>query len=282
MGTMSRFDPMIFLLKKTARSFRDAVFPPRCLACRSFFVRSDHEIPDAAAPFGTGVDAIRQGLSPFLCDECLAGVRAVESPLCPRCGMMFRERVSDDHLCGTCLTEPGRLSMARAFGVYERSLMQVVRAFKYRGKIQLARPLGRLLFQAYQACYGTGHGPDLIMPVPLHKRRFRQRGFNQAFLMLKEWPGRLDLCQPEQSPRIVRDGLLRTRKTKPQAGLDKKSRKTNIKGAFALSPCCDVKGRHVLLVDDVYTTGATADECARVLLGGGASRVDILTVARAL
>ena len=281
---MSRIDPMICFLKKTVRSFRDAVFPPRCLACRSFFVRSEHGIPDAAEPFGTGVDAIRQGLSPFLCDECLVGVRAVESPLCPRCGMMFRERVSDDHLCGTCLTEPGRLSMARAFGVYERSLMQVIRAFKYRGKVQLARPLGRLLFQAYQACYGTGQrqGPDLILPVPLHRRRFRQRGFNQAFLMLKEWPGRLDARQPDQAPRIVRDGLLRTRKTKPQAGLDKKSRKTNIKGAFALSSGCDVKGRHVLLVDDVYTTGATADECARVLVGGGAIRVDILTVARAL
>lgn len=276
-------------LKRIYSAIRNAVFPTRCMACRSLFVRKEQETAGALDLVGEGFAETDKGafnrlMSPFLCDGCLAGFAAIESPLCPRCGMMFRERVSDDHLCGECLTDPKRVNFARALGVYDRSLMHVIRAFKYRGKTQLARPLGQLLFLLYRRCYGAVEGsnqpPDMILPVPLHKKRLRERGFNQAYLLMREWPKLFLGIHPDSQPAIARDGFVRTRWTKPQAGLDKKNRRANIKGAFALSPDCDVKGKHILLVDDVYTTGATAEECARVLLGGGATAVDILTVSR--
>jgi ComF family protein len=269
------------ILNKIVQAFRNAVFPARCMACRTLFVRPEAE---SVRP-GKGEETFRSLMTPFLCEDCLTDVRRIESPICPRCGVMFRERVSDDHLCGDCLTSPGKVEKARAFGVYEKSLMHVIRSYKYRGKIQLAGPLGRLLFQLYRSCYGPNGEPDappdLIMPVPLHLRRFRERGFNQAFLMLKEWPD-FFAEYSGKTPRISKDGFLRKKKTRPQAGLDRKGRRDNTKGAFTLSKSMDVSGKHVLLVDDVYTTGATVEECARVLVSGGAARVDVLTLARVL
>jgi ComF family protein len=199
---------------------------------------------------------------------------------------MFEERVSDDHLCGDCLVKPGKISFARAAGVYDKSLMHMIKAYKYRGKTQTARPFGRLLFYLYYRHYMTQSPdaslPDMVIPVPLHTRRFRERGFNQAWLLLMEWPELLNRIRPKKMPDLVKDGLKRHRPTRPQAGLDKKSRKENIKGAFALSDKTTVSGRHVLLVDDVYTTGTTAEECASVLQKHGARRVDILTLSRAM
>jgi ComF family protein len=198
--------------------------------------------------------------------------------------MMFRERVSQDHLCGECLTEGKHVDFARSFGVYEKSLMHVIKAYKYKGKTQLAKPLGRLLFHLYGKCYGSGPDekppPDVIMPVPLHRKRLRERGFNQAYLILKEWPRLFQSVHPDSCPIIIKGGVVRKKRTRPQAGLDRLRRKANIKGAFTLSRSFDVNGKRVLLVDDVYTTGATAEECARVLLKGGAWSVDILTVSR--
>ncbi len=273
------------ILKRLYTSIKNAVFPPRCMACRRLFTRMEHAIGHGCNTEDTGADSFRKLMAPFVCDDCLPQFTAIESPVCPKCGMMFRERVSDDHLCGECLTGVRHVDYARAIGVYDRSLMHAIRAFKYKGRTQLARPLGRMLFELYGRCYGRGGDlrtpPDLIMPVPLHRRRFRERGFNQAYLMIKEWPGLMTTGHAWDS-HVVRDGMIRKRRTKPQAGLDKKRRKENIRGAFAVSADTDVKGKHVLLVDDVYTTGATAEECARVLRASGASVVDILTVARTL
>ena len=256
------------------RACRDAVFPLRCLGCRAFIAapaRHDGHAPDRAAED-------LSLLQPFFCPSCLRGVLPLDSPLCPRCGVMFKGRAGEDHLCGRCGKQPPAFFMARAAFVYDRALVDVIHCFKYKGNVQLAAPLGRLLLQAYVR-FWEDERVDAILPVPLHGRRLRDRGFNQAELLVRRWetdPDRL------QAPPILSGVLRRVKATAPQAGLGRRSREANIRGAFAVRRPEAIAGGHLLLVDDVITTGATAAECAAQLLEGGAARVDVLALARVI
>ena len=123
----------------------------------------------------------------------------------------------------------------------------------------------------------------MVIPVPLHVKRLKKRGFNQSFLLVKDWGFYAKTFDIEFSHmQFNRHLLVRNRWTEPQTGLDRKKRKTNIKNAFRIRDVEKMNGKRVLLVDDVYTTGATADECSKVLLGAGATQVDVLTLARAM
>ena len=156
--------------------------------------------------------------------------------------------------------------------------MSLVHSFKYRGKIQLARPLGLVLFAAYLQ-FWRHEEMDYVIPVPLHPKRFRNRGFNQAYLLVRDWNAMSARGFP--IPLVMRDLLVRNRWTAPQAGLRRKERMVNLKNAFSVVDTETVVGKNLLLVDDVYTTGTTAEECATVLMKAGADRVDVLTLARA-
>jgi len=173
--------------------------------------------------------------------------------------------------------------MARAAGVYEGTLMKTIQRLKYKGKIQLARPLGMLLFFSFIKYWNNKNRIDLIVPVPLHIKRFRKRGFNQAYLLIREWFSYADAFNIELSySKIERNALIKNKQTKPQTGLDRKQRRANIKNAFSIGNASKISGESILLIDDVYTTGATADECAKVLIKEGAKSVDVLTLARGM
>jgi len=220
--------------------------------------------------------------SPYLCSTCLARYAPVESPICIRCGIMFKSREGDDHLCGDCIKEPKRFKIARAPGIYDRTLMKAIHCLKYRGKIQMARPFEMLLFAAFVRFWDIKN-VDLVVPVPLHLKRLRERGFNQAYLLVRNWK-RLAMDLKIEMPDITidRNVLVRSRWTEPQTGLGRKKRMKNIKNAFKVNDCSRIAGKRILLVDDVLTTGATVNECAKTLIGDGAKRVDVLTLARAM
>lgn len=158
--------------------------------------------------------------------------------------------------------------------------MTALHQLKYNGRTELADPLGALLLAGFHKWFGR-KTVDMIMPVPLHPRKQRQRGFNQAYLLIRGWQ-RIAEAFPNTFPRdkIARGLLVRTRMTRSQTTLSRRKRQDNVRGAFALKDKTTVKGKSVVLVDDVFTTGATVDECARVLAAAGATRVDVLTVAR--
>jgi len=169
----------------------------------------------------------------------------------------------------------------RSVGKYIGAYMDLIHAYKYYGKVQLARPFGRLLFHAFIRHYDISH-IDYIIPIPLHISRLKQRGFNQSLLMLQEWPKLIKELNGSQTiPDLKKGALIRTKNTKSQIGLNKKQRKKNIKNSFKIVYPSILSGKKILLIDDVYTTGATAEECGEVLSTIRAKEVNVLTLARA-
>ena len=269
-------------LKRMGRAFIHAAFPSRCFVCGALFHLDPTDLGDEAPPTHDTRLSFRREMAPFLCPECLSGFAPVASPCCPMCGVMFKTIGGGDHLCGECLASPKKFGMARAPGLFSGEYKKAIHAFKYRNKSSLSAPLGRMLFWFFQQVWKEIK-IDVATPVPLHKKRLRERGFNQAYLLIRDWP-RLMEASGFQRPglRVAADILQRDKQTRSQTGLDRKQRMKNMKNAFSLADGRHIAGKRILLVDDVYTTGATFEECSKVLLKGGAARVDALSLARAM
>ncbi len=212
--------------------------------------------------------AVGEVAAQAICPECEARIEWVESPLCTCCGVVFPARDGLDRLCGLCQTEPPPFARARAAALYEGPAADAVKRFKFARRMAYL-PLMQSWLQR-PACLELAAGADLLVPVPLHPRRLKARGFNQALL----------LAQGLTEAPVALDVLLRVRHTVPQLKLNPRERRDNVKGAFAVPDPARVKGKKILLVDDLFTTGATVRECARVLRRAGARRVEVLTVAR--
>ena len=264
----------------------ELVFPARCAACKCFGVLSAADAPPSSIDRGDG-QAIgryhpRSHLEGLLCPACLEQCQWLSSPLCSRCGIMFISRVGEDHRCSNCLAANGHYGRARAVGVYQGALMTLVHQLKYRGRLALAAPMGRMLYDTFNH-YWRERRVDLVVPIPLHPRRLRRRGFNQAALLLRAWQRAADR-DPVASMRPVAATrtLVRSRRTRSQTGLSRRERQRNIRGAFTVHDREGIRQQHVLLLDDVFTTGATVEEAARTLLAAGAAAVDVLTLARTL
>ena len=235
------------------RALLDIVFPPLCHACKEF-------IPDAG--------------NLHLCIRCRGEMHAVSSPLCTICGLPFATPGGIDHACGACLTTRPRFTAARAAVLFDGVARNLIHRFKYDRKVHLAWPLS-LLAQEGLTSFTTSLGADLLIPVPLHRRRLRERGFNQAVLL-----GR-PLAKAWDMPLVV-DNLKRIRWTEPQVTLSAAEREANVRGAFALADPAALRGKKIILLDDVYTTGSTVAECSRVLRKAGADEIYVITVARAV
>ncbi len=279
------------------------LFPTKCIVCSTFFHSNSSNsvcLPEIKNKNYLAFDYVqgskKQNLiyclidhlkfnrlfSPYLCSECLSSYAPVESPICIRCGIMFKSKEGEDHLCEDCIRKPKNYEIARAPGIYDRTLKKAIHCFKYGGKIQMARPFGMILFAAFIRFWDIKN-IDLIIPVPLHLRRLRDRGFNQAVLLVKNWKQlAVKLSIDISDISVERNVLVRSRWTEPQTGLGRKKRMKNIKNAFKVSDRSGIAGKKILLVDDVFTTGATANECAKTLISNGAKRVDVLTLARAI
>ncbi|MBW2239104.1 MAG: ComF family protein [Deltaproteobacteria bacterium] len=300
------------VLNRVGGALIEAFFPTRCLVCRSFF-HGDRQCINLKTLLrrfkgldqDTWVPAIlihknfglverannHQGnfqkifmtlMAPFLCTTCSATFLPVESPICSKCGIVFKSRQGEDRVCGDCIEAPKKYGVARSAGVYDQALMSAIHCLKYKGKIQLARPLGTLLFNAFSR-YWDKKRIDIIVPVPLHERKLRIRGFNPPLLLVRNWPRIFEMLNGHlPAIPVDRDILARKKWTAPQTGLGRKERLQNIKNAFVMNDTSQIEGKKILLVDDVFTTGATVNECAKVLLKGGSKQVDVLTLARAM
>jgi ComF family protein len=202
----------------------------------------------------------------------------MEGILCRVCGeKLFSSFTAseDGPLCGICRRAQPQFRRAAAYGAYEGALRELIHLFKYQGPRPAGKLLGSLLHQVV-----TGMAlPDALMvvPVPLWSGKRQERGFNQAEAIARAFLS----CQTRGSIQLETAILVRTRDTVSQTGLTRHQRRANVRGAFAVVNAEKIKGRSILIVDDVMTTGTTAGECARVLRRAGAKEVFVATVARA-
>jgi ComF family protein len=205
-----------------------------------------------------------------VCDACWGSIAPLAPPLCDTCGAplpAWRTVSLPLARCARCRRRRSQVARARAAGVYEGALRAIVHALKYDGRRSLARPLAALMRERGGDVL---EGADAAVPVPLHPSRRRERGFNQALDLAR----RLEL-------RVV-PAVRRTRPTLPQVGLPAGQRHRNVRGAFAPTRHARaLEGRTVVLIDDVSTTGATLEACARVLRACGAGEIRALTAAKA-
>jgi len=178
------------------------------------------------------------------CPACLSQIKFFSSPRCPRCGIGFSSAAGEDHLCSHCLTEERYFAKARAICQYQGLIMEAISRFKYGGVIRLAKPLAAFLSE-YEDPEFPFSGVNLVLPVPLHPHRLRQRGFNQSLLLAR-------YISRRRSLPLDFTALQRSRPTQPQTQLSGPDRQKNIRGAFRVTHPEAVEERKVLLIDDVF------------------------------
>ncbi len=212
---------------------------------------------------------------PFFCRQCWNSIKPLAGPACPRCGRPFASSVtllhSPSHLCHACRLRRPAFTSAWSLYPYQPPLQDAIRLFKYHGKVALADALGDLM----RAALPRPPAVDLMMPIPLHPSRLREREFNQSLLLadrLSRW-----LRVP-----LSYDNLVRLRQTEPQTELSRAARLKNLRRAFAVLRPSAVEGKRIFLVDDVMTTGTTVNECAKALRKAGTADVYVGTLARTL
>jgi ComF family protein len=220
-----------------------------------------------------------------VCENCLGAIHPIEGGLCSICG----ERLISPHAfaaehgevrCGLCRRMEPPFARALAYGSDEGGLRELIHMLKYQQVRPAANVLGRMLAEVMANLEPSFAQVNvLLIPVPLHRSKFRQRGFNQAEMIAR---ATLKLSSSRDRYLLCLDGLERVRETQSQTGLTRHQRRENMRDAFFVMHPEQISGREVLLVDDVFTTGTTASECARILRRAGAERVWVATVARTL
>jgi ComF family protein len=236
-------------LRQIGRAVVDRVLPPRCLAC------------------GTIVDSLDA-----LCAGCWRMMTFFAPPWCAVCGLPFAHPMGAGAVCAGCAGQPPSWNRARAVLRYDKDSRDLVLSLKHGDRTHLARSLGRWMRRAGGDVLD---GAELIVPVPLHWTRLFARRYNQAALLAYA-------IRAAGGPPVAPDWLVRRRNTPSQGRLGAPARERNVRGAFALRTGYPIAGKRVVIVDDVLTTGATAEECARVLRREGAEFIGVLTLARAL
>lgn len=235
------------------KNILDFILPRECVVCFSI---------------------LRDSQKDFICDDCFNKIEIVQYPYCKVCGRPFISKealaYSPEHLCFQCREKRFHFNSARAAGVYSGILKELIHIYKFQKK----RALGKLLSEIMIAHLNNRFERidfDTIIPVPLHKKRLRVRGFDQSLLL------GINIGKQIGVP-VLADNLTRYRHTKPQLELKVNERFKNVRDAFRVIGKEKIKDKNILLIDDVFTTGATVNECSRILKKEGARKVDVFVL----
>jgi ComF family protein len=220
---------------------------------------------------------IRESKGYSICEDCFKTIELIERPYCVKCGkpLMPTDAFKQDRgiLCLNCKRKKYSFEFSRSVGIYHRVLKKCIHLFKYYGEKKLAKPLGKLMVDYLLKNNEFKNKLDLIIPVPLHKNDLKKRGFNQSVLLGK-------VIGDYFSIPVGESVLIKKKLTPFQINLSKKEREKNILRAFSVEKPEEVKGKNILILDDVFTTGATVEECAKELMKAQAKNIFVLTLAR--
>jgi ComF family protein len=231
----------------------NVIFPPRCLACAEIFAEPQKQV---------------------FCRSCHEKIRYMTGSHCPVCGITYPDSPAQNHICGNCLEDKPYYSCARAVASFETILMEAIHQFKYGRNIFAGDALASFMADFSYPDFEFAEY-SLFIPVPLHVKKLRERGFNQSLILANA------LSKKHEIP--VNFSLLKRHKfTLTQTGLNKAEREKNIKGAFIVTDPEKIAGKSVILIDDVYTTGSTLNECAKTLIKARAEKVAVLTLTRVI
>jgi len=232
-------------------SLIDLVYPKICVVCKNSLKNSP------------GIDSL-------VCTQCWGKIKKNTPPFCHICGRQLKSFAKN--ICPGCTRKPLHFDRAFSACAYEGVVKELIHAFKYQNKDYLGQPLSRLMIEFIREYALPMEFLDAIIPIPLHKTRLREREFNQAEVLSTH-------IAAQFNKGVLRDSLRRNRPTQTQTGLEDALRFSNVKGSFSVTRSEHIKGKNLLLIDDVFTTGATASEAAYALKNAGANIVFILTLA---
>ena len=242
-------DILVNFLKLLLGDLLDFIYPSRCGVCGRELSREDAVI----------------------CAGCWQTLSCIAAPFCPRCGLPTSPL---NLLCSACEVRDHVFSFARSYGPFDETFQKIIHLFKYSRKLSLSKPLAALMGATVRG--DARYSPmEALIPVPLHSVKCRARGYNQSELLAR------DLSRITGLP-LLDKVLVRAINTQSQSKLNLSARVENVQDAFRIKGSRQIQDRRIVLVDDVLTTGATADACARTLLRAGAAQVSVVTIARAV
>jgi len=242
---LSSFHP-----RELTRILRREFLGRRCLVCG---VVRDHDM---------GLDT--------MCPACLEKIKIRRRGFCPGCAKIYTLEQASPYYCLDCRTRPFPWSGLGFFGPYQDRLRELILCFKFNGDLGLGRVLGNMLVQAGD--YHGGIKADMVIPVPMHESKLKKRGFNQSLELAR-------IFSASTGRKLQPRAMAKKKPTAAQSSLNRKERMKELKGAFEADSGV-VRGQSILLVDDIYTTGSTLEECTKTLIKAGASRVQVLFLAR--